>query len=94
MVVNHKLMYTARAGDSFLHSFARDKPTMAKTRRFALLFAAATFHSCCASKDDSFYAAGVQNPNVELAMYWKEPRNVLQDLSKFSKLYVQFHSCS
>jgi hypothetical protein len=46
-----------------------------------------------AAKDDSYYRNGVTNPNVEERMYWHEPYNVLQDLSKFKKLYVKMHAC-
>lgn len=47
-----------------------------------------------ADKDDDFYPPGVTNRNSRRAMYWKHPRNVMQDLSQFSALYVKFHSCS
>ena len=47
-----------------------------------------------AEKDDSYYIAGTGNPNVYSKMYWKDSENVLQDLSQFSALYVQYHSCS
>jgi hypothetical protein len=56
-----------------------------------LLFAAAPFAS--AVKDDSYYNANSGNPNMDLPMYWKDSENVLQDLSQFSALYVEFHSC-
>ena len=45
-------------------------------------------------KDDSYYPAGTENPNVQNAMYWHDAANVLQDLDQFSELYVQFHSCA
>jgi hypothetical protein len=44
-----------------------------------------------ADKDDSYYVAGTGNPNVNEPMYWKDAENVLQDLSKFSALYVRYH---
>lgn len=47
-----------------------------------------------AEKDDSYYMAGSGNPNVKSKMYWKDADNVLQDLSSFSSLYVQFHDCA
>jgi hypothetical protein len=34
---------------------------------------------------------GTGNPNVNEPMYWKDAENVLQDLSKFSALYVRYH---
>ena len=46
-----------------------------------------------AVKDDSYYSANSGNPNMDLPMYWKDSENVLQDLSQFSSLYVEFHSC-
>jgi hypothetical protein len=45
-------------------------------------------------KDDSYYVAGTGNPNVYETMYWKDTENVLQDLSSFSSLYVQYHRCA
>ena len=48
----------------------------------------------CAVKDDSYYPAGIKNPNVQHAMYWNDAANVLQDLEQFSELYVQYHSCA
>lgn len=45
-----------------------------------------------ADKDDSYYVSGTGNPNVYEAMYWKDAENVLQDLSKFSALYVKYHN--
>jgi hypothetical protein len=47
--------------------------------------------SASADKDDSYYVAGTGNPNVNEPMYWKDAENVLQDLSKFSALYVRYH---
>jgi hypothetical protein len=47
--------------------------------------------SAYADKDDSYYVAGTGNPNVNEPMYWKDAENVLQDLSKFSALYVRYH---
>jgi hypothetical protein len=52
------------------------------------------FGTSQASKDDSYYIAGTGNPNVNEEMYWKDAENVLQDLSKFSALYVQYHHCA
>lgn len=45
-------------------------------------------------KDDSYYMTGSGNPNVNEKMYWKDAENVLQDLSKFKSLYVEFSHCS
>ena len=47
-----------------------------------------------AEKDTEYYRPGVSNPNVKYDMYWKEAKNVIQDLSKFSKLYIKFHNCA
>ena len=47
-----------------------------------------------AYKDDSYYMAGSGNPNTHEKMYWKDADNVLQDLSQFKSLYVQFHNCA
>lgn len=49
-----------------------------------------------ASKDSTstLYPNGVTNPNVDNAMYWEDSKNVLQDLSQFDKLYVQYHGCT
>jgi hypothetical protein len=47
-----------------------------------------------ADKDDSYYMAGSGNPNVDLKMYWKDADNILADLSNFTALYVEFHSCA
>jgi hypothetical protein len=45
-------------------------------------------------KDTNYYRPGVSNPNVNEKMYWRDSFNVLEDLSKFSHLYVKFHSCA
>jgi len=50
--------------------------------------------SAGATKDDSYYASGFVNPNVEEAMYWKDSGDILQNLSQFSSLYVVFHQCA
>ncbi|KAG7347278.1 hypothetical protein IV203_015983 [Nitzschia inconspicua] len=47
-----------------------------------------------AVKDDEYYRAGMGNPNVDLKMYWADAHNVLEDLSQFSTLYVQYHHCA
>lgn len=47
-----------------------------------------------ADKDDSYYMAGQGNPNVNSRMYWKDAENILQDLSKFKALYVQYSHCA
>eukprot|EP00980_Cylindrotheca_fusiformis_P010765 scaffold2435_cov121-Cylindrotheca_fusiformis.AAC.5 len=46
-----------------------------------------------ADKDISYYDANHGNPNVDLPMYWKDAENVLDDLSQFSSLHIQFHQC-
>jgi hypothetical protein len=47
-----------------------------------------------ASKDSTVYPKGFTNPNVDNAMYWADSKNVLEDLSQFDKLYVQYHGCA
>jgi hypothetical protein len=47
-----------------------------------------------ASKDSTIYPNGFTNPNVNKPMYWQDSQNVLQDLSQFDKLYVQYHGCT
>jgi len=61
-----------------------------KATLFVLLAACA---SSIAEKDDSYYNANSGNPNMDLKMYWKDSDNIMQDLDKFSGLYVEFHSC-
>lgn len=46
-----------------------------------------------ADKDTSYYNANHGNPNVDLKMYWKDAENILDDLSEFQSLHVEFHSC-
>jgi hypothetical protein len=60
----------------------------------ALASSALTLVSVSAVKDDEYYKAGMGNPNVDLKMYWADAHNVLEDLSQFSTLYVQFHNCA
>ncbi|GKY95056.1 hypothetical protein MPSEU_000469900 [Mayamaea pseudoterrestris] len=43
---------------------------------------------------DSAWHNGIETPNVELPMYWGDMPNILEDLSKFSNLYVKYHSCA
>lgn len=50
--------------------------------------------SVTANKDDSYYANGVTNPNINEKMYWKEGYNVLEDLDQFDALYITYHSCA
>lgn len=45
-------------------------------------------------KDDSYYKPGSGNPNVNQKMYWKDAENILQDISKFETLYVEFQHCA
>jgi hypothetical protein len=68
---------------------------MMKTLVFAVaLVVTLTARVVVSEKDNNYYPVGYSNPNVENEMYWRDSINVLQDLSKFSKLYVQFHSCA
>jgi hypothetical protein len=50
--------------------------------------------ACRASKDNTYYSDGIANPNIDNPYYWRDSMNVLQDLSQFSKLYVQYHGCT
>ena len=45
-----------------------------------------------ASKDSNYYP-GWKNPNEKYDMYWQDSINVLQDLSQFSALFVEYHGC-
>lgn len=60
----------------------------------AIVFSLSLVASSVAYKDDSYYVAGTGNPNIQETMYWKDAENILQDLSKFQYLYVQFHHCA
>eukprot|EP00339_Tiarina_fusa_P022467 CAMPEP_0117026048 /NCGR_PEP_ID=MMETSP0472-20121206/19181_1 /TAXON_ID=693140 ORGANISM="Tiarina fusus, Strain LIS" /NCGR_SAMPLE_ID=MMETSP0472 /ASSEMBLY_ACC=CAM_ASM_000603 /LENGTH=356 /DNA_ID=CAMNT_0004732933 /DNA_START=161 /DNA_END=1231 /DNA_ORIENTATION=- len=52
-------------------------------------------HGAHASRDDSYYRPGRGNPNTYAEkMYWEDASNVLEDLSSFSALYVEFHHCA
>jgi hypothetical protein len=45
-----------------------------------------------AEKDSNPYPYG-NNPNNQFKMYWNDAANVLQDLSKFSALFINYHGC-
>jgi hypothetical protein len=45
-----------------------------------------------AEKDSNPYPYG-DNPNNQFKMYWNDAGNVLQDLSKFSALFIKYHGC-
>ena len=45
-----------------------------------------------AEKDSNPYPYG-DNPNNQFKMYWNDAANVLQDLSKFSALFIKYHGC-
>jgi hypothetical protein len=59
-----------------------------------LLVLLAILNQAVGTKDDSYYPNGVTNPNVRRSMYWHDAHNVIEDLSQFAALYVQFHSCA
>lgn len=59
-----------------------------------VLTSTGTTRTVLADKDDSYYMAGSGNPNVNQKMYWKDAENVLQDLSQFKALYVEFSHCA
>jgi hypothetical protein len=59
---------------------------------------ATLFLGCCifhssASKDSKSYGS-YTNPNLAYDHYWSDASNVLQDLSSFNKLYVQYYGCA
>ena len=58
-----------------------------------LLLTALVASPAMADKDTDFYYPGFVNPNTQHAMYWKDSYNVLQDLSQFSALYIEYHGC-
>ena len=45
-----------------------------------------------AEKDSNPYPYG-ENPNTVFKMYWNDAGNVMQDLSKFSALFIRYHGC-
>ena len=48
------------------------------------------YRGTLSERDSNYYATG----GVQNSMYWRDSTNVLDDLSQFSKLYVQFHNCA
>lgn len=56
------------------------------------LLVSSLFARCGAEKDSNAYPWG-SNPNVKNKMYWKDSPNVLEDLTKFSALYIKVHGC-
>jgi hypothetical protein len=44
-------------------------------------------------RDDAYYPAGTFNPLVSNAMYWRDAKNVLTDLSQFESLAVKYEHC-
>ena len=64
------------------------------TFKVACTLVLGAFAAVNAAKDDEYYRAGMGNPNVDLEMYWADAHNVLQDLSQFSYLYIQYHNCA
>jgi hypothetical protein len=63
-------------------------------KRLAVVAAAVWLGTASADKDNNYYPAGYKNPNADRKMYWSDAANVLDDLSKFSKLYVSYHNCA
>lgn len=61
-------------------------------RPLALFLSALFAISVGADKDSNIYPWG-SNPNINKKMYWKDSANVLQDLDKFSALYIKVHNC-
>ena len=69
--------------------------TKARTMILQLLSSALLASVALAShKDSNYYPEGYGNPNVDRKMYWQDAPNVLEDLSKFSKLYVSYQNCA
>jgi len=46
-----------------------------------------------ADKDGNVYSFG-SNPNLNNRMYWADSKAVLDDLNRFSALYIKFHNCA
>ena len=46
-----------------------------------------------AEQDENFYGS-FSNPNLNNEHYWSNSKNILEDLSKFDKLYVKFENCA
>jgi hypothetical protein len=46
-----------------------------------------------AEKDGDYYQPGLMNPNTQNAMYWKDSKKILEDLSQFEALYISYHNC-
>lgn len=59
-----------------------------------ILLAATCTPPVTADKDGSYYKAGAGNPNIYQSMYWKDANDILQDLSQFQYLYVEFQHCA
>ena len=66
--------------------------TLLRISGLSILLLAATF--VAAEKDSGYYANGKSNPNIKNSHYWKEAKNVLEDLDQFSALYVKYHNCA
>ena len=72
--------------------------TQKVVKKTSVVTAAALFLGCCivdsiASKDSKSYGS-YTNPNLAYDHYWSDASNILQDLSSFSKLYVQYYGCA
>jgi len=63
-------------------------------RGSSTFFLLGSFGAVSAVKDDTYYRAGMGNPNTDYRMFWADARNVLEDLDQFSSLYVQYHNCA
>jgi hypothetical protein len=59
----------------------------------AALFLGRFIVDTVAYKDNKSYGS-YTNPNVAYDHYWADASNVLQDLSSFDKLYVQYYGCA
>jgi hypothetical protein len=46
------------------------------------------------NRDSSSYGGQKSNPNTAYSHYWADAKNVLEDLSSFTELWVSYHNCA
>jgi hypothetical protein len=49
--------------------------------------------SSSSHRDDAYYPAGTSNPLVSNSMYWRDGKNILEDLDHFESLSVKYERC-
>ena len=59
-----------------------------------LVIASSLLPSVHAGIDDTYYPGNVHNILVQQDQYYKDAINVLEDLSAFQSLFVEYHSCT